>query len=93
MSLVALRDLNGDGKLDLVNLSNDTVSVWLGTGGGKFLAKTDYAIGVSDAPNSMAVADLNGDGKLDIVTANYPSGTVSVLLGKATAPLRRSLTT
>ncbi len=81
LSLVALRDLNGDGKRDLVNLSDGTVSVWLGTGGGRFLAKTDYAIGVSDAPNSMAVADLNGDGKLDLVTANYPSGTVSVLLG------------
>jgi len=82
LDLVALRDLNGDGKLDLVNASAQTVSVWLGTGGGRFFAKTDYAIGAAETPQSMAFADLNGDGKLDLVTANYWSGTVSVLLGK-----------
>ena len=85
LDLVALRDLNGDGKLDLVNASAHTVSVWLGIGGGKFFAKTDYAIGAAETPQSMAFADLNGDGKLDFVTANYWSGTVSVLLGKGDA--------
>ena len=44
-----------------------------------FGAATNFAVGT--APHSVAVADLNRDGKLDLTTANYGSGTVSVLLG------------
>ena len=81
---VALADLNGDGKLDLVvtNYSANTVSVLLGTGTGSFGAKTDFATGT--LPIAVAVADLNGDGKLDLVTANWSANTVSVLLGTGT---------
>ncbi len=90
-SWVALGDLNGDGKLDLAAATyagfSSTVSVLLGTGGGKFAAKVDYTTGglVNDAnpPSAFSVAlgDLNGDGKLDLVTANWSTSTVSVLLG------------
>ena len=82
LGLVALRDLNGDGQLDLISAREYSVSVSIGMGGGKFAAATDSAIESSDGPQSMAFADLNGDGKLDLVTANSGSGTVSVLLGK-----------
>jgi hypothetical protein len=78
---VALGDLNGDGRLDLVvaNQGSNTVSVLLGNGDGSFGARTDYGTGVQ--PYSVAIGDLNGDSKPDVVVANSGSNTVSVLLG------------
>src|SRR5215831_9144874 len=79
---VAVGDLNGDGKLDLVtaNSYERTVSVLLGNGDGTFGAKTDRA--VSQYAEFVALADLNHDGKLDLaVSGESPSNVVSVLLG------------
>jgi FG-GAP-like repeat/Bacterial Ig-like domain/Cadherin domain len=78
---VAVGDLNGDSKPDLVtaNVDSNSVSVLLGNGNGTFQAKADYATGF--APYAVAVEDLDGDGKLDVVTVNLTSNTVSVLLG------------
>ena len=80
-SSVAIGDMSGDGKPDLVatNLTGNTVSVLLGNGDGTFQAKVDYGTGVS--PGSTAIGDVSGDGKPDLVTANATSSTVSVLLG------------
>src|SRR6478735_5114964 len=81
---VAITDLNGDGKPDLVtaNGSSNNVSVLLGTGTGSFGAASNFAVGTN--PFSVAIADVNGDGKPDLVTANYSSNNVSVLLGTGT---------
>src|ERR1700686_3460962 len=80
---VAVADVNGDGKPDLV-VANwcdgsetqcvspaaiGTVGVLLGNGDGTFQSVVSYASGGSDA-DSVAVADVNGDGKLDLVVAN-----------------------
>jgi hypothetical protein len=82
---LALGDLTGDGKVDLVTASyqSKSVGLWAGTGDGRFAAKVDLT--TEDHPGAMAVGDVNGDGKLDIVTAGSASdevGSVSVLLGK-----------
>ena len=78
---VAIGDVSGDGKLDLLaaNNSTTTVSVLLGSGGGDFQAKVDYGTGLN--PASVAIGDLNGDGKPDLVAANYGALTMSILLG------------
>jgi FG-GAP-like repeat/FG-GAP repeat len=92
---VAIGDLNGDGRLDLVtaNIGGDpllnppgTVSVLLGNGGGTFSAATPYPTG-SILSFSVAIGDLNGDGRLDLAVANYgdqfgfDDRTISVFLG------------
>ena len=78
---MAVGDVNGDGKPDLVvaNYGDNSVSVLLGNGDGTFLPRPAYATGSS--PFAVAVADVNGDGKPDLVVANYGSNSVSVLLG------------
>ncbi len=81
---VALGDLNGDGRPDLVvandvNNTSASVSVLLGNGDGSFQAGVAYGVGAD--PKAVAVADLNGDGRLDLITADAAPRTVSVLLG------------
>jgi hypothetical protein len=81
---IAVADVNGDGKLDIVtaNGNNDTIGVLLGHGDGTFAAEVQYTSGPANSlPNAIAVGDVNGDGKPDVVTANYMSGTFSVLVG------------
>ncbi len=76
-SAIAIGDLNGDGKADLVAANEGdacdwpvyTISVFLGNGNGTFGAKTDYGTGMN--PSSVAIGDLNSDGKLDLVAPNF----------------------
>src|SRR5579863_2370119 len=91
---VAVTDVNGDGKADLVvanqcltsSCTSGGVSVLLGNGNGTFQAATSYASGGAMAV-SVAIADFNGDKKADVAVANQCqantncSGNVGVLLG------------
>ena len=72
---VAVADVNGDGKPDLIvanacasstNCLNSSVAVLLGNGDGTFQAALSYDPGGLDA-QSVVVADVNGDGKPDLV--------------------------
>ena len=83
---LAVADVNGDGKPDLLTLStiSNTVSVLLGTGTGSFGAVTTFSTGVNSRPLSLVVADVNGDGKADVLTANSYTDAVGVLLGTGT---------
>jgi hypothetical protein len=78
---IAIGELNGDGKPDVVagNCDSTTVSVLLNRGDGAFEARRDYAAG--HRPFRVEIADLNGDGKSDLLTANLDR-TISVLLNQ-----------
>ena len=66
-----LRDLNGDGRCDIVTPSygKGVITVLLGDGRGGFAAGPPIPAG--PAPFSVEVADLNRDGKPDLVLENY----------------------
>jgi hypothetical protein len=101
---VAIADVNGDGKLDLVvanenQIKNDpqgSVSVLLGKGNGTFHPAVNYSSGGQGA-FSVSVADVNGDGKLDLIVANgclatsCSTGAVGVLLGKGDGTFKKPL--
>src|SRR5439155_755754 len=78
---VAVADVNGDGRRDLItaNKGDSTVSVLLGNGDGSFRPQQTFAVG--RGVDAVTVADVNGDHKPDIVAANLGDGTVSVLVG------------
>jgi hypothetical protein len=83
---VVAGDFNHDGRVDIAvsNFSDNTVSVLLGTGGGSFLPKVDYATGVS--PTTLITSDFRGIGRTDLAVINQydgrgTPGSVSILLG------------
>jgi hypothetical protein len=92
---LAVADLNGDGKPDVVETNcfysscfegTGAVVVQLGNGDGTFQAPQAYNSG-GYLPTMVALADVNLDGKLDAVVVNTgecrtcASGGVTVLLG------------
>jgi hypothetical protein len=77
---VAIADVNGDGKQDVVAGGGDVVFVFLNHGDGTLLPPVVYPAGHADLHASLAVGDLNGDGHPDLVTAGSPVSSVSVLL-------------
>lgn len=75
---VLVRDVNGDGKPDLILAatpectgcsSEGVASILLGNGDGSFEPAVTYPSG-GEYARSVAVADVNGDGKPDLVVAN-----------------------
>ena len=73
---VAVTDINGDGKPDLVVANNHdkNVSVLLGKGDGTFEAPvTLYTFPVNVLGIGILARDFDGDGKLDLAVAVYPS--------------------
>jgi len=75
------RDVDGDGRLDLIALhaALDGISVWLTQSTGGFGAPLWIAAGIN--PVSMTAALVDGDAHLDLVIANRANNCVSVYLG------------
>ena len=84
---VAVADVNGDGRLDLIvsnqcdfSCTKGSIGVLLGNGKGSFQTVTTYSSGGRVA-GQVTVKDVNGDGKPDLLVANPLDGTTGVLLG------------
>ena len=92
---VAVGDVNGDRRQDLVAVGSDTdlrvqeggVSVSLNRGRGKFGPARTYRIGYDS--NAVAIGDLSGDGKPDLATANGED--VSVLINRGGGGFAKSV--
>jgi hypothetical protein len=96
---VAIADVNGDGRPDLIVASlcrglmkcdRGGVDVMLGNGDGTFQAAVGYGSG-GYGDNFVAIGDVNGDGRPDVVAANLyvsrsrdTTGMVGVLLNNFT---------
>jgi gliding motility-associated-like protein len=72
---IAVNDINGDGKLDIVTGSSSGISVLVNTTSGGILSFAS-SLNISGNISSVRLADLNLDGKLDIAALN--AGALSV---------------
>jgi hypothetical protein len=92
--MMAVADLNNDGRLDLTSLDQKfspwspsvppVVLAFSGNGDGTLQAAQEFTVG-TDAPNSgqpnwLAIDDFNGDTLADLVVANSSVNSISVFL-------------
>jgi hypothetical protein len=94
---LAIADLNGDHRLDIVTADYDHVRVLLGRGDGSFGAPHGSLVVAYSEIDSLALGDLNGDGAKDVVAgsqelANQPEGALSVLLNKGDGSFKAAVT-
>lgn len=78
---VAVRDLDGDGKPDIVvgNQNDANISIFKNNSSVGSIAlapRVNFAAG--NGATGVAIGDIDGDGKPDIAVANYSAATISV---------------
>ncbi len=83
-------DFDRDGRVDVVvaNTQDDSVSVFLGKGNGKFRRADHYTVG--GEPRGVTVLDADGDGDIDIAATSFVAGTVTVLFNDGNGRFDRS---
>ncbi len=88
---LAVADIDGDGKLDIIVTDYsgpNVVSVYRNTcspgdiSTNAFATRVDFATG--SQPQGVTVGDIDGDGRPDILVANTGDGTVSILRNTGT---------
>jgi hypothetical protein len=84
---LALVDVDGDGKLDLVGRGAGLLAVRLGKGDGTFGMRADYALANKGVTDLFATGDLNGDGRADVLAFDPSASTITPLLAKGDGTL------
>src|SRR5205814_508464 len=73
LSTVAVADVNGDCRMDVLAASGNGISVWLGTANGFAAPRTLPPISANEStikPTTVQFHDLNGDGLADAIAVN-----------------------
>jgi hypothetical protein len=75
---LAVADVNGDGKPDVItaSYSDNTLTVLTNNGSGVFASNATYA---AYSAGYVVAADLNGDGKVDLIYSSVANNTLTVL--------------
>ena len=71
-------DFNGDGKMDIAGLAQNSIAVMLGAGDGTLGPRTHYSVG--GQLQDLAAGDFTSDGKLDLVITKADLQTTMSLL-------------
>lgn len=85
---IASRDLDGDGKPDIVLAprTGDTVYVLRNTSvtpGIAFVTGATYNLKTGSAPSALLLDDVTGDSYPELLTANYSDASISVFIGNS----------
>jgi hypothetical protein len=87
---LVLRDLDGDGKPDLVtpNIGGNKLDVLRGDGKSGFARVPGAPFPVAERPGYVRVADVNNDGKLDLLATHDDVGLLAVMLNDGSGEFR-----
>jgi hypothetical protein len=79
---MAITEVNGDDKADVVAAAGDSVRILLGDGRAGFQHAPGSPFATGKGTWQLAVGDMNGDAKPDVATSNLESDSVTILLAQ-----------
>ena len=83
---VGVADMDEDGDLDLLFISDTTLGICLNDGNGQFTVGATIA--VNDFSGNLTVGDFTGDGHADVACTSYNTPSLSLVPGTGTGGLR-----
>ena len=78
---LAARDIDGDGRIDVLAASEDLRQILFFKGQGDGTLAAAVASAATHRPESLQLADMNNDGRLDAITGSYLDVSVAVQFG------------